>query len=237
MAHSAGRCRGAARRRSDLVALGKIMGGGMPLACLALQRRSCPGSRIFASRAADRYLYAFCFAGGGPGGNARLRPAEIARLGLLGELPAHRSPRRSLRPACRMGQWLGLDVRHHDRWPSRSGRTGLGRMHRPKCGGHPDAHAAADGIYITLRGTGCLSTPMREDDVAQFVTSLGAAIRRAPALGYPRPAGSAGTADDPHTGLPTPPGPPSACRPAGRRPWSHAGSAAPGSSGGHAARS
>jgi glutamate-1-semialdehyde aminotransferase len=41
----------------------------------------------------------------------------------------------------------------------------------------------ADGIYITQRGTGCLSTPMGEDDVAQLAGSLRAAIRQVPAIG------------------------------------------------------
>jgi glutamate-1-semialdehyde 2,1-aminomutase len=39
----------------------------------------------------------------------------------------------------------------------------------------------ADGIYITQRGTGCLSTPMSEDDVAQLTESLRAAISQVPA--------------------------------------------------------
>lgn len=53
----------------------------------------------------------------------------------------------------------------------------------------------ADGIYIAQRGTGCLSTPMGEDDVAQLAGSLRAAIRQVPADGR-----SVFTHGQPHSG-------------------------------------
>jgi glutamate-1-semialdehyde 2,1-aminomutase len=169
----------------DLVALGKIMGGGMPLACFGASAQIMSWLDGFSPAVPQTGTFN-AFSASLAAGLAAMRdfgPAEIARLGLLGELA--RTQIAAAFADASLPVWvngsgsmfnitmMAEPIRTYRAW--KEAPTEMWEDIRMRM--------LADGIYITLRGTGCLSTPMREDDVAQFVTSLRAAIRRASVAG------------------------------------------------------
>jgi glutamate-1-semialdehyde 2,1-aminomutase len=169
----------------DLVTLGKIMGGGMPLACFGASAQIMSWLDGFSPAVPQTGTFN-AFSVSLAAGLAAMRdfgPAEIARLGLLGELA--RTQIAATFAEASLPVWvngsgsmfnitmMAEPIRTYRAW--RDAPTEMWQGIRMRM--------LADGIYLTLRGTGCLSTPMQEDDVARFVASLRAAIRQASAAG------------------------------------------------------
>jgi glutamate-1-semialdehyde 2,1-aminomutase len=169
----------------DIVALGKIIGGGLPLACFGASANVMSWLDGFSPAVPQTGTFN-AFSASLAAGLAAMRGfgvAEVTRLGLLGELV--RAEIAATFAEAGLPVWVNgwgsmfnitmtaEPVRTYQAWKGAPTEMWQGIRMR----------MLADGIYITLRGTGCLSTPMREDDVAQLMASLRAAIRHVSAAG------------------------------------------------------
>jgi len=181
----------------DIVALGKVIGGGMPLACFGASAHVMSSLDGFSPAVPQTGTFN-AFSASLAAGLATMRgfgAAEIALLDRLGDLARTQ--------IAAVFAEAGLPV-----WVNGSGSmfnitttAGPVRTYRAWKNAPTEPWQAirmrmlADGIYITQRGTGCLSTPMGEDDVAQLAGSLRTAIRQVPADGR-----SGFTHGQPHSG-------------------------------------
>jgi glutamate-1-semialdehyde 2,1-aminomutase len=163
----------------DIVILGKIMGGGLPLACFgsSAEIMSCLDGFTPAVPQTGTFN---AFSASLAAGLATMRDygrQEVTRLNELGELA--RSCLREVFADAGISVWVnGTGSMFHISLASDPVTSYRSWAATPTAEWqHIRVRALTAGIYMTARGTGCLSTPMNENDIHQLAESLRAALQ------------------------------------------------------------
>jgi glutamate-1-semialdehyde 2,1-aminomutase len=170
--------------RPDLTALGKIIGGGLPVG--AVGGRADIMALLDPTRGPPRVLSGGTFSGNpltmaaGLAALEHFGPAEVARLNALGDRLRARANAvlEAAGEPARVGGAGSLfrivqttePVRDYRGWVRAAGPAArMGALHQA---------LLAEGVIIARMGTGCLSTPMGEAEVDAFVAALERALSR-----------------------------------------------------------